>query len=75
MVLQYDGCISQRGYDEFVVYYELQVLERAKDVRVQGGCIPEALSILQARTWPSSFMCDAERNATNSLRRALKERC
>lgn len=36
---------------------------------------PEALSIVHASAWPSSFMCAAERNAMSSLRRARRERC
>lgn len=36
---------------------------------------PEELSILQARTCPSSFICAADLNAISSLRSARNERC
>lgn len=36
---------------------------------------PAELSIDQATTWSSSFMCTAERNAISSFLNARSERC
>lgn len=70
-MLKNDRGILESGSDEFVIDYRLV----RTGIRGGGGIIPDALSILHARTWPSSFICDADRKAISSFRNARRDRC